>query len=279
MYEVEMRSFILFISTFLIFASCQEKRLNLKDELAFVSSIKFNDSYLNKGVVNRPPRVWVELLRYDNGQNIRKCLIFKTPYKDEKGVLKLVDLKQKKCSTFEKGEVIFDGLEELKVQLSSKGQNGRKSYLVLRYGVGEQQQSYEIPLLNYVKRKSFQKYDNQLDIGFIDELSFGKVLAIKTIADGNVCYGVNSECKVVIDNECDKCQSGFYEVVDFNCPGGGSKFCGAIECGKRNQPACPRGYQILDSKLPSLCFDGSPAGLCEAGLRTFCNEDKILICI
>lgn len=99
------------------------------------------------------------------------------------------------------------------------------------------------------------------------------------LSDKDLCHGVNSNCQDVVGYRCENCPEGFYEVVDFNCPQGGSKYCGVDNCGKKNEPACPRGYKILGSKLKSLCFDGSPAGLCGPGLETFCNEDNILICI
>ena len=78
-----------------------------------------------------------------------------------------------------------------------------------------------------------------------------------------------SKCETIGEYRCDDCRFGWYEVADFNCPQGGSKFCGQNHCGEKNEPACPRGYKI---------FENEDTGICQNELIPVYNQDHILVC-
>lgn len=92
------------------------------------------------------------------------------------------------------------------------------------------------------------------------------------------CHELNENCEVVQHFRCDQCRYGWFEVVGGKCPGIKDKFCGVSRCGEKGEPACPRGnlYNQFDSNLN--CADGSTAGFCANGLRTFC-DNNVLICL
>lgn len=97
-----------------------------------------------------------------------------------------------------------------------------------------------------------------------------------------VCYQLNSKCEEILENVCLNCESGFYRVVgEIACPQGHSYYCGPERCGRRGSPACFRGQAYFNQALAlegTACFSGSPAGFCQEGLDTVC-EDSILRCL
>jgi len=105
----------------------------------------------------------------------------------------------------------------------------------------------------------------------------------KRYSDGEVtfCHQVNESCESVTPFTCQSCRYGWYEVVDHDCPLGGSKICGPSRCGQRGEPACPRGLDHIKKKRSEIvvCEKGSTAGFCEEGLETHCDENQVLICL
>jgi hypothetical protein len=279
MYEVQMKK-ILSILFLLMVISCQQAdwREDVKSQLFKIDNFVLNTSYLNKGNMRSPLNTWLEVLSFKKDRKIH-CLFYKTPFGDKKGVLKITSVKKGKCDPFAEGNVLTDKLVDFSFNYVS-GAHVEKSN-ILEFLVVEKKavEKLEIPLLNYEAAKKYQRYDNQLNDSFVDDVAFGVSTEVSKLENGQLCHGVNSDCRSVVEYKCDRCVEGVVEVIDYNCPQGGSKYCGRNDCGKKNQPACPRGYKILDSKLASLCFDGSPAGFCEPGLKTFCNEKNILVCL
>lgn len=105
----------------------------------------------------------------------------------------------------------------------------------------------------------------------------------KRYADGEAlfCHRVNENCEDVEAFSCQSCRYGWYEVVDYSCPQGGSKICGPSRCGQRGEPACPRGLEHIVQTRSKIvvCEKGSKAGFCEQGLETHCDENNVLICL
>lgn len=270
---------ILFLAFILI--SCQSQidwKSSLQKDLNAITNLELNSRYTNKGIIKTPLNTWISLLSYKEN-NIKRCLFYKTPFKDKLGVLKITSVRKGKCDPFAKELIYTKSLEELSINYLSGDHVENSNILELVFLMGSERKKLEIPLLNYEVPKKYKRYDNQLNSSFVDDVAFGDFLVKKTLKDGQLCHGVNSSCQDVVANNCDLCENGAVEVVDFNCPQGGSKYCGQNNCGKKNEPACPRGYKVLGSKLASLCFDGSPAGFCEPGLKTYCNKKNILVCL
>lgn len=95
-----------------------------------------------------------------------------------------------------------------------------------------------------------------------------------------VCHKVNHKCKTVQEYSCDRCRFGWFEVVQGRkCKQGGTKFCGPNLCGAKGWPACFRGYEYVEKKKENYCYDGSKVGFCQEGMDTYCNSDKILVCL
>jgi hypothetical protein len=83
------------------------------------------------------------------------------------------------------------------------------------------------------------------------------------------CEQVSKDCRTIGENRCDECRYGWYQVVDYQCAQGGSKFCGQNHCGEKGEPACPRGSKVVSVE---------EAGICQNDLTAVLNADHILVC-
>lgn len=97
------------------------------------------------------------------------------------------------------------------------------------------------------------------------------------------CLQYDENCQDVITNECQRCRFGSYPVVSAkNClTEKAQRICGPNDCGRRGAPACFRGMSFKKaefSKNGVSCYEGSEAGFCHQGLRTYC-DGEVLICL
>lgn len=143
----------------------------------------------------------------------------------------------------------------------------------------------KIPLLNVegekehlklkpMKTKSFYNGFKILKINddsfdFAMNKNLGKISDRFSLGTAIRCHQVDKNCQTVGENRCLDCKYGWYEVVDFQCPQGGSKFCGQNHCGEKNEPACPRGVKVVDPL---------DAGICQSDLEPVSNGEKVLVC-
>ncbi|WP_412472003.1 hypothetical protein [Halobacteriovorax sp. RT-1-4] len=261
--------FIMGLLLLLNFISCNQKNFILEEELAFTNNFQINELYQGSKGVYEPKNTWLLLFTFND-----YCYFYKTPFNKSLGEYRVTKRSSGKCSFNDDAILSKEGISDFKMNLHV--QDKIKLNLIID---GE---SVNYPLLNHTVSKKFSPFNNQLKKSYFDNVFVNgglDYLKSKTLKSGTLCHGVNIECKDVVKYKCDLCEEGSYEVVDFNCAQGGSKFCGKDKCGTKNQPACPRGYKVLDTKFPSLCFNGSPAGFCFPGLSTFCNDEGILICL
>lgn len=94
---------------------------------------------------------------------------------------------------------------------------------------------------------------------------------------GEVCFDIDDECKQMIPNKCSRCEYGSFQVVASKCKNKFRRICGIDRCGTKNQPACIRGYTASGVSPENYCINGSPAGICQKGLKVVC-VNKTLIC-
>ncbi|MBL6989410.1 MAG: hypothetical protein ISR65_06515 [Bacteriovoracaceae bacterium] len=93
------------------------------------------------------------------------------------------------------------------------------------------------------------------------------------------CHKVDGNCQTIGDYICDRCRYGWYEVVGSACSKVKNKYCGPNKCGQRGWPACPRGYQYSRYIVTAGCYAGNQSGFCQENLSTYCDENKVLVCL
>lgn len=212
----------------------------------------------------------------------RHCVFYKVPYKQTPGEIKVSKLKGLDAcpeTSDDNNSVVINNVTKLIV--------GFKNFqLSLSFKQNDVQRNLVIPLMNVSLGKSHEKYSSMKEKRLADAMQFlrlsdesfdystnrylGKLSDRFSNGSAIRCHQVTKDCENVGENRCDQCRYGWYEVVDFQCPQGGSKFCGQNHCGEKNEPACPRGIKVIG--------DDEDEGICQNDLEPVTNSDKILIC-
>lgn len=265
--------------------SVPELDLKLSEEWIYateLSGLKYNNE-----VISRPPgfeQLVMQLqLPEKGGLSYKKhCVYYVVPYKEKVGSLKVQELKNDDNCPDVSGEAkefaSIEGIDQLKVNFNA-------FKLSLDFSVGKKPFKIEIPLPNIEGGLIHEKYRPLKEKGLVsglkllrlseDTFDFASNKSLGKLSDrfsrGTAirCHQVNKDCETVGEFRCDECRYGWYEVVDFQCAQGGSKFCGQNHCGEKNEPACPRGVKVVDPE---------DAGICQSDLEPVLNADKILVC-
>lgn len=288
---------MIFILPFLLFfSSCMmtskqsemsvpEFDLKLTKEWIYTTAIE--KLKYNNEVITRPPgfeQLVMELVIPKKGglTNIKQCFYYQVPYKEKVGFLKVQEIKnQLECpntASEDKTLALLKGVDNLKVILAH-------FELILSFDYDKKKIEIRIPTPNIELGLVHEKYrpltEKRLISGLRllklneDSFDFASNKYLGQLSDrfarGTAirCQQVNKDCETVGENRCEQCRYGWYEVVDFQCPQGGSKFCGQNHCGEKNEPACPRGVKVVDPE---------DAGICQNDLGPTPNLEKILIC-
>ena len=308
-------TFTLVLFFFLLFPNRRSEVENFeaKNYVAWISVLNFkilNLSYFNNNkVIERPVLTWQHLLRLElldkDAISIKNhCIFYKIPYKDKKGILKVVEIDEKlKCkeglnkasftelNQVENLKLFFYGSktrledEEGKIlraltlyfAFDYKGKKIWASFPFVNIKSGMKRERYSssavkrrhLGLMIWPMRKGIVDFKNRKShVDFLgtldDDYPHGKSI---------ICHMVDDRCNTVGQFSCHRCRYGWFEVAGSECPDTNIKLCGINRCGERNWPSCPRG------RGPKRCSDGSRAGLCLPELRTFCDENNILICL
>ncbi|MCY4524562.1 MAG: hypothetical protein OXB84_07480 [Halobacteriovoraceae bacterium] len=299
----------------LLFISCQTDELSLfnaKNTVAWstVEDFEILDmSILNSNkVVDRPVLAWRALLRLkllaeDAVSYKYHCIYYRIPYKSEKGIIKVMET-DGKCADPLTGRVFsqLNNIEQLKFFFhDGKGQSIDKKTLrpLTLYFHIKHEKTFKWPEYSFVNLKKGRlkkRYSNSavkrkytgfmiwpVREGRIDfthrkaKISFlGKMKDDYSKGESVVCHKVDDNCHTIGKMDCDRCRYGHFEAAGSKCPDTNIKICGINRCGKRGWPACPRGKIVHKNQG---CANGSKAGFCEPGLKTFCDENKILVCL
>jgi hypothetical protein len=264
--------------------SAEEAEMKIYHEWLY--SQKIEELKYNGEIITRPPGIEQLLFRLvipaDGGVNFKThCVYYQVPYKKIIGLLKVMEKKNNtSCPGVSSGEVWleFQNLTELKVKLENfklilefKYNGLKKAWNFLlpniangvvheKYQPAKEQKLYPALTLLRINEESFDNNRNRYLGNLNDRLSTGSAIR---------CQQVDKKCQDIGENRCESCKYGWYEVVDYNCPQGGSKFCGQSHCGEKNEPACPRGKSITEDE---------DNGICQSDLTAVFSADHILVC-
>lgn len=247
---------------------------------------KINDLKTNGEIINRPPGferlIFRLLIPTEGGTNLKtQCIYYMVPYKKILGYFKIVEQRNDSaCPDISNSNswLEFKEISDLQVKLEN-------FKLFLDFKHGGQKVNWSFPLPNIVdgviheryQAVKFKKLLPNLMLLRINEESFdnnssryfGRMSDRLSRGSAIRCHQIDKNCQTINENRCAECAYGWYSVVDYNCPQGGSKFCGQNHCGEKNEPACLRGARIVEQE---------DAGICQSDLRPVFNADHILIC-
>lgn len=274
-----------------ILVSCSQNKNNwpeidyqLTKEWIFAQEI--SDLKVKDQEITRPPgalQLILSLLIPEVGglSLSRHCVYYKVPYKKNLGILTITKNEGiEKCPEIPQ-EKFWLSLEN--VSKLSLSYNRFKLTMKLKWE--NEDKVLSLPLVNIREGKIHQKFSAEKEKSLYPGMRFlrlnddsfdyasnrylGKLSDRFSAGSAIRCHQVNKDCESIGENRCEECRYGWYEVVDFQCPQGGSKFCGQNHCGEKNEPACPRGIKAEESE---------DIGICQNDLEPVLNADKILVC-
>lgn len=140
---------------------------------------------------------------------------------------------------------------------------------------------FEYNFLNFSKKFAPKLLSSSVKPSIVNGIQMASSIyytkPLKTLNSGDICFDIDEKCDETISNKCSQCSGGHYEVVASSCATKRRKICGVDDCGKKNKPACFRGYLFSNLKPENYCISGSPVGFCERGLKVVCIN-SVLMC-
>lgn len=309
---------LLFLCTSCFLKNNQLKNFKAKSFPLLVSTLEIekNDLYINLDkVIERPFGIFMNLLKLTNldhgGEKSDFCLFYQIPMKDKSdGTLRLThsDLGQCKDNFDEKIIAEIEAIKDLKVFIYDEDTIlDRKRFeaqvLYFLFESNGKLETLQFPLLNYIGEPppQWKRYSNSFEnrrLKGIKVSSIGmssqknetrKILKTKgSFGDHYInnsletCHNFNADCQETQEFSCHNCRYGWFSAIpNISCDKVTLKFCGNNRCGEKGMPACVRGDQAsirMGIQAKNRCYDGSPAGYCNQGLKTVC-DGKILICL
>lgn len=260
--------------------------LEMKIYHEWLYAFKFQGLKTSGEIITRPPGIEQLLFSLaipsEGGLNLKThCVYYQVPYKKIAGYLKIVEQKNDVNCTDSIGQnswIELKDIRDLKITLDHfklildfkhKSQTKKWFFLLPNISEGVIHEKYQavtekklFPGLSFLRinEESFENGKNKYLGNLSDRMSLGSAIR---------CQQVDKNCENVGENRCESCAYGWYQVVDYNCPQGGSKFCGQNHCGEKNEPACLRGTKVVE---------GVDAGICQNDLSPVYNADHVLIC-
>lgn len=286
-----MNKIIVYVFILIALIACQKKeaidektlfKQELLESLPFAREVKSFSDF--DEVITRPigaEGLILSIKYYDEGslkmQN--DCLYYRTPFKEKKGELSLVRQFRQECQELKEGKVIVSLANISDLMISKKNHRLTFSYLKENEFVTS---TYPlIDLKGNIKHEKYRPpkkdslYSNlkilKLNTDTFDAVNpnLGSINDSFALGSAIRCHQVSKDCKDIKENICDRCRYGYYEVVDYQCPQGGSKYCGINRCGEKNAPACVRGQEK---------YDESTQGICNPDLTPVMNADGMWVC-
>lgn len=238
-----------------------------------------HEFYQNHQNIDAPKDAWqtlFSLVYVDSDlKRLKDCVYFRVPGKDP-GVLKITTTSV---------------MEPCEDQILNPGNLEVAGIKGLQFAVYDREVSIDLNLSDFKTQKweaelqgNFVKPKPQMSMSSV-ELKSPKIIylapkssvsvkadQVRFLKDKTLCHDVNEDCQEVKPSSCDQCESGWYEV-----PNGceiGPKYCGTLNCGGKDAPACRRGMKWQRSEQQFDCRTNSSFAYCSKGLKVTCEGQK-----
>ena len=234
-----------------------------------------HEFYKNNEMVVKPKDSWQTLFSvvYTDVDLVKTkdCVFFRVPGANQ-GSLKIKTISgEANCEKFllEPGDKSWDEIKSL--QFSTDNEKLTLDMTFPQY----QNEKWLIDLQNKFERPEAKMHLSSADyknskIIFLSpkQLLSGKK-EIPNLKAKTVCHEINDECEELKPSVCSQCADGWYEI-----PNGcvqGPKYCGRVECGERNAPACRRGMVWQREDKIFDCRTDASFAYCSKGLSVQCQ--------
>jgi hypothetical protein len=237
-----------------------------------------HEFYGNNEAIIKPKDAWqtlFSLVFYDmNTREAKDCVFFKVPGNDA-GILKFKTVHVKdSCDShiLEPGEKEITGIKSLQFSITLN------EVKISFSNVDFKSENWIIPL----RQKSVKKLP-EMHLSSAEFKSSKLVfLSSKSVSlshadsvqkkDHDLCHDINEDCEEVSPSYCLNCRSGWYEIPN-GCTQG-PKYCGILNCGGKNRPACRRGMRWQRKESTFDCRTDSSFAYCSKGNFIQCEGKK-----
>ncbi len=201
----------------------------------------------------------------NNDKNIVfECLIYKVPFSNEKGILKIYSYHEKGCvigSHFQE-KTLMESVNPIKLNLVSD-YNGEKIQII---------SDKEVLNLYFPQGQSHKRWKT-LSFGHREEVESNH----SSLKEGDYCLKWTKDCTEEIALICEQCPFGqWMETLNYKeCPSKVTAVCGAQSCGGKDQPAC---LKMISLKYPLTCEEALNFVTCGAHFIPHCEGTGEIIC-
>jgi len=239
--------------------------------------VEKHEFYLNNEIIVKPQNSWqvlfAVLYQNTNLSTLKDCIFYHVPGK-EKGTLKIKTIaSESKCEDylFQPGDLEWKNLKALHYAI-------QENFLT----ISMTNENFQVERWDVMIFKKFEhpqpkslmssaEYRSPKIIYLTPYRGLLKVHPqIANAQPDNVnCHEISEDCKEKAPSTCSQCVEGWYEIPN-GCKQG-PKFCGSIDCGQKNQPACRRGMKYQRVEAEYSCRDDHSFAYCMKGLSLQCQ--------
>lgn len=240
-----------------------------------------HEFYKNDELIDKPSNSWQLLLALvyvdEKFQAMKDCLFYKVPG-EENGILKIITLPVSiscELKTLEQGDKEVSEIKSL--QFAVNEEEVELMFTLSDYRSETWKAKLLSPYKKYRPKTSLSSGEfKSSPILFLAPEIEKKITPPKTFSSGEICHRINDDCEEISPSVCSQCPQGWYEVP--NGCSQGPKYCGRLNCGKKNTPACRRGMKWQRKEISEYdCRTNSSFAYCSNGLKVVC-EGKNAFC-
>lgn len=242
-----------------------------------IKIVEKHEFYENNEILVKPKDSWQTLFAVlyndSNLKTFKDCIFYRIPGL-EKGILKIKTIPAaKKCEE----HLFLSGDQEWK-NLKAVQFSVQDTFLSISLTNEHFQiEKWDVPLFNVFERPKPKGLMSSAEFRSAkliyltphkSDLKVSPQLA-KALPEKKLCHAIGEDCEQKSPSTCNLCPNGWYEI-----PNGclqGPKYCGSIECGLKNKPACRRGMKYQKKEVKYSCREDSSFAYCAKGLSIQCQ--------
>jgi hypothetical protein len=242
-----------------------------------IKIVEKHEFYKDNEIISKPKNSWQTLfavLYHDsNLKTLKDCVYYLVPG-EENGKLKIKTMSaETKCEAhlFQSGDQEWIGVKALQYSVNENLLS--ISLTNAKYQI----EKWDVPLFNVFEHPvpkglmSSAEYRSPKIIYLTPYKGEFKVRPQRgaALADKQLCHDIGEDCQEKSPSVCGQCSEGWYETP--NGCAQGPKYCGSLECGKKNQIACRRGMKYQGEIAENICVNNSSFAYCSKGLSVHCQ--------
>jgi hypothetical protein len=237
-----------------------------------------HEFYKSGELITHPKDAWQSLFALfyvDRNLNpLKDCVFYRVPG-ESSGILKIKTIqREEKCEDF----LLKTGDRELRNLKSLQFIISDETVKLSFSGTDFKAQSWEALVHGKTHAKKPQQNLSSAEFKAPKLIYLAPVSSLLSLKKGvplkeNIlCHDINEDCQEVSPPRCGLCVSGWYEIP--NGCSQGPKYCGTLQCGEKNAPACRRGMKWQRKESEFDCRTDSSFAYCKKGLSIECEGRK-----